>query len=68
MHPPALSVVTLQPPGPPVQSDGEKVPGPLLPPLLKAAAVAHLAALSAPSGHDDLQQSPGQSLPSYGSI
>ena len=60
MHPPSLPVVALQPPCPPVQPDGEEVPGPPLPPLLQAAAVAHLTALSAPSGHDHLQQEPGQ--------
>ena len=52
MHPSALSVVALQPPGPPVQPDGEEVPPAALPPaLLQAAAVAHLAALPAPAGH-----------------
>ena len=51
MHPSSFSVVALQPPGPPVQPDGEEVPPAPLPPLLQAAAVAHLAALSAPAGH-----------------
>ena len=51
MHPSSFSVVALQPPGPPVQPDGEEVPPAALPALLQAAAVAHLAALPAPAGH-----------------
>ena len=51
MHSSALSVVALQPPGSPVQPDGEEVPPAALPALLQAAAVAHLAALPAPAAH-----------------
>ena len=51
MHPSALSVVALQPPGPPVQPDGQEVPPTAVPALLQAAAVAHLAALPAPAAH-----------------
>lgn len=51
MHSSALSVVALQPPGPPVQPDGQEVPPAPLPPLLQAAAVAHLTALPASAAH-----------------
>ena len=51
MHSSALSVVALQPPGSPVQPDGQEVPPAAVPPLLQAAAVAHLTALPAPAAH-----------------
>ena len=51
MHSSALSVVALQPPGSPVQPDGEEVPPAALPALLQAAAVAHLTALPSPTAH-----------------